>query len=281
MWTIIKHTLRRMRGQMIGWGIGLGIYVLLMVSIYADIQQIDFETIWQSYPQDMMAFFGDALWQFNTPAGYLEVYFFNYMPVIIGIFAVGACASLIVGEEESGTLDLVQAHPVSRTALFWGRVIAFAAALAVILLVTWLTWLLPVGGSSLDLTVIEFLRPYLPLFAELLLFGFLALLLSMLLPSARLAGMITGGLLIANYLMVGLANINEDLQPIVDYTPLHFYQGGDAVHGLDWSWLAGLLAVAAVFTLLAWWRFMQRDIRVGGEGSWRVPLLKGRKQAAS
>jgi len=31
--------------------------------------------------------------------------------------------------------------------------------------------------------------------------------------------------------------------------------------------------VSLIFTLLAWWRFQRRDIRVGGEGGWNLPAL--------
>jgi ABC-2 type transport system permease protein len=48
---------------------------------------------------------------------------------------------------------------------------------------------------------------------------------------------------------------------------------------LNVEWLLGLLGVAALFTLLAWWRFERRDIRVGGEGGWQLPLLSRRKPA--
>jgi hypothetical protein len=123
----------------------------------------------------------------------------------------------------------------------------------------------------MDLTWIEFLRPFLPLFAQLLLWGMLALLLSLLLPSARMAGMLTGGLLIGNYLLFGLSNINKDLKTVMEYTPLHYYQGGQAIDGLEWGWMAGIVAAALVLALLAWWRFLQRDIRVGGEGGWQLP----------
>ncbi len=126
----------------------------------------------------------------------------------------------------------------------------------------------------MTLSWIEFLRPFLPLFAVLLLFGTLALLLSMLLPSGRIAGMISGALLVANFLLLGLANINQDLKQIVKFTPLYYYQGGDAVTGLNWGWLGGLLAVSVLFALLAWLLFRRRDIRVGGERSWRLPSLK-------
>jgi ABC-2 type transport system permease protein len=282
MFAEFKHTLRRMRGQMIGWGIGLILYGVLMVSLYDSIVGIEgFQELMASYPQELMAFFGDDMLALTTPKGYIGLYYFSYMTIIVGIFAVGACGSLLVGDEEKGILDLVMAHPLSRTALFWGRLLGFAAATVVILLIGYLSWLIPSGGSGLDLTWLELLKPFLPLFAELLLFGTLALLLSMVLPSVRIAGMITGGLLIANYLLIGLSNINESLKSFVEFTPLYYYQGGDAIVELNWGWLAGLLAVSAAFVVLAWWRFQRRDIRVGGEGGWRLPSLPFRRRAGA
>ena len=135
--------------------------------------------------------------------------------------------------------------------------------------------------AGLDLSWLELLRPFLPLFAQLLLFGTLALLLSMVLPSGRIAGMLTGGLLVANYLLIGLSNLNESLKSFVEFTPLHYYQGGDAITELNWGWLVGLLAVSAAFALLAWWRFQRRDIRGGGEGGWRLPSLPFRRRAGA
>jgi ABC-2 type transport system permease protein len=269
-----KHTLRRMRGQMIGWSIGLAAYGLLMVSMFDSIVNIEgFEELIASYPPELLSFFGDLM-AITTPKGYVDVYYFTYMPVIIGIFAIGAGAGLLVSHEEKGVLDLLMSYPVSRTALFWGRWLGFVAATIVILLVSWLSWLIPSGSSGMELTWIELLRPFVPLLAELLLFGTLALLLSMVLPSTRLAGMLTGGLLVGNFLLNGLANSNKDLKAIVKYTPLYYHQGGKAIDGLNWEWLAGLAAATVIFILLAWWRFQKRDIRVGGEGSWRLPPLR-------
>jgi ABC-2 type transport system permease protein len=269
-----KHTLRRLRGQMIGWSIGLALYALMMVSLFDSIAGIEgFEEMIASYPPELMAFFGDMM-GITTPKGYLDVYYFSYMALIIGIYAVVVGASLLVGDEEKGILDLVMAHPVSRTALFWGRSLGFVVATIVILLVSWLSWVLPAANTGMDLTWIEFLRPFVPLFGQLLLWGTLALLLSMLLPSGRMTAMLSSGLLIANFLVGGLANINEDLKAIVEFTPMYYYQGGKAIDGIDWGPLAGLLAASLVFALLAWWRFARRDIRVGGEGGWKLPSLR-------
>jgi hypothetical protein len=121
--------------------------------------------------------------------------------------------------------------------------------------------------------MVEFLVPFIPLFAVLALFGTLALLFSMLLPSVRMAGMLSGILLVANFLLIGLSTINPDLEPLYKLTPFYFNQGGGAIDGLNWEWMAGLFGAALVFALIAWRRFQHREIRVGGEGSWGLPSL--------
>ena len=192
MFVELRYTLRRFRGQIIGWGLGLALYSLMMVSMYADIAQIDFAGYLDAFPQEMMAFFGDSFDAITSPHGYMDLYFFNYMTVIVGIFAVGAGAKLIVKDEEDGLLDLVLAYPKSRSALFWGRVSAYVVTLVLIMLISWLSWVIPSGSSSMDLTAWEILRPFWGLISQLLLFGSFALFLSMILPASRLASMITG-----------------------------------------------------------------------------------------
>ncbi len=274
MWVEFKQTLLwRLRGQLIGWSIGLGIYSLMLAALYPSVSQIeDLAQFLASYPEEMMAFFG-MLTELGTPAGYLDTYFFNYMTLIVGIFVIGAGAGLLVGDEERGTLDLILAHPISRTALFGGRLLALAAATVILLLVNWAIWAGMAAPVGLNLTAVEVLRPFVPLLAQLMLFGIVALLLSMVLPARRMAGMLTGALLVGNYLLTGLANIEEDLQPLLELTPLHYYQGGLAVEGVNWSWVGGLLFAALVLAAGAWALFRRREIRVGGEHSWRLSDL--------
>jgi ABC-type transport system involved in multi-copper enzyme maturation permease subunit len=258
----------RHRGAILGWGLGLALYVLLMVTMYPDIKGIDFEVLMASYPEEIMSFFGG--FDLSTPQGYLDIYFFNYMTIIIGIFAVSSGAKLIVDDEEEGVLDLIVAYPKSRTAIFWGRLIGFALSMIVILFITWLCWVIPAGNVGLELTVLELTRPYIGLLGQLLLFGTLGLLLSLVLPAVRLASMTAGGLLVANYLVTGLSNVNQNLEKIVEYTPLHFYQGGYAVLGLEMDNLVIISGFVLLFVLLAWWRFLVRDLRVAGEGGWKI-----------
>jgi ABC-2 type transport system permease protein len=282
MWAEFKHALRRLRGRIIGWSIGLSLYSLMMVFMYDTVLELmgtGAEELLAAYPPEMMAFIGVTdMFEILTPAGYIDAYFFAYMAVILGIFVIGAATGMLVSDEERGLLDLVLAHPISRTALFASRALAVAVSTSLILLLCWLSWAVPGGQTQLNLTWGEFLLPFIPLLAQLLLFGALALLLSFVLPSARLAGMLTGALLVGNYLLMGLYRLNDNLEVVVRLTPFYYYQGGQAVHGLEWGLLAAILAVTLLFTAVAWFLFQQRDIRVGGEGSWKLPWRKRSRQ---
>jgi hypothetical protein len=151
--------------------------------------------------------------------------------------------------------------------------LGLAAGVSLIVLVGWLSWMVPSRATGFALSWIELLRPFLPLLAVLLLFGALSLFLSLLLPSARFASMLSGALVVGNYLVIGLSNMNDALQPLVKVTPLYYVQGGEAIAGLRWDWLAGLLGLTLLCGLAAWGLFLRRDIRVGGERSWRLPRV--------
>ena len=271
MMTIFRYTLRRFRGQILGWGIALALLAVLLVSMYDSFagEQEQFAELLEIYPPEISAFIGD-LTTMTTPEGWVSLEFFSYMPLILGIFGVLMGSGLLVSDEESGTLDLIMAHPVSRTALFMGRLLAFVTATVAILVITWLGFIVSMTWSSMDIGWGRMWLPLLSLLAELLLFGTISLFLSMLLPSRRLAATTAGLLLVASFFITGLAKINEDLEPVAKLSPLNYYQAQEAFHALNGAWLAGLFAAAVAFALLAWWRFQRRDIRVGGEGGWEL-----------
>jgi ABC-2 type transport system permease protein len=277
MGTIFRYTLRRFRGQILGWGLTLSLLVLMIVGIFDSIamQQEQIEQLIASYPRELMAFFGaaDSMFSMFTAEGFLAMEFFSLMPVVLGIFAVLMGSGLLVSDEEKGTLDLIMAHPVSRSKLFMGRLLAFVTATVGILAVIWLAFIVTMNWSTLSIGGAELGRPLLSLLAVLLVFSTLALLLSMVLPSRRLAASVSGLLLVASYFVTSLARINEDLETLARFSPLNYHQTEKAFQQFNAQWFAGLLAVAALFSALAWWRFQRRDIRVGGEAGWKLPSL--------
>lgn len=275
MFTVVLHTLRRFRGQIIGWGLGLALYAAFLTSFYDTIakQSEQFEKLLQSYPREIFAFFGDTT-NLASPEGYLTLEFFSYMSLIIGIFAILGGSGLLASDEENGTLDLVMAHPISRSGLFLGRLIAFLIAIVAILATNWLGFIVAMNWSTLDIGWGEMAGPFLSLFAILVLFGSLALFLSMVLPSRRSAAMISGVLMVASFFITSLSRLDESLQDIARFSPMNYYQSGEAISGLNNEWFFALLAAAMVFAIISWWLFQRRDIRVGGEGGWRLPRLR-------
>jgi ABC-2 type transport system permease protein len=262
----------RLRGQIIGWGLVLFLFSLLSIARYQVMRDNPklLDSVLESSVVNILRMFIDPA-KLMTPAGFLSLSFFAFQPLVLGAFAVLAGSGLLVADEENGTLDLVLAHPISRTSLLFGRLLAFLTATVVILAVSWLGFILGMTWTALDLSMGAMALPYLSLLALLLFFGSLALLLSLVLPSRRLAAMTTGVVLLSSYFLTTLARMDKGLETIALFTPTHYYQGGDAIAGLNWEWFLGLLAAAGLFTGLAWWCFERRDVRVVGEGTWRWP----------
>jgi ABC-2 type transport system permease protein len=275
MITIFRHTLRRFRGQVLGWGVVLALLGWMIVSVYDSIaaQEENLIQLLSGYPKELMAFFGaaDAAMTMFTPEGFLSFEFFSLMPVVLGIFAVLLGSGLLASDEESGRLDLIMAHPVSRTELFAGRLVAFVMATVAVLAILWLGFLLSMSWSTLDIAPAKLLLPFLSLLAVLMVFSMLALFFSMVLPSRGVAASVSGLFLVASYFVTSLARINDRLERIATFSPLNYYQTEQAFNDFNVQWFAGLLLAALLFALLAWWRFRRRDIRVGGEGGWQLP----------
>jgi ABC-2 type transport system permease protein len=278
MLPIFVHGLRRLRGQILGWGGILLLIGLMTIPAYDVIAKNPdpIKQMLQQVPPEMLAFFAQSSKlqdlgkvNFADPAVFLDMNIFSFLPLILGFFAILLGSGLLVSDEENGTLDLVLAHPISRTSLFVGRLAAALVATLLVLALIWLGMVVPMIWSSLAVSSGALVLPFVSLLGVLLLFAMLALLLSMLLPSRRVAAMTAGTLLVFSYFVTSLAKLNSSLKPVARLMPLRYYQSADAIEGLNYAWLSGLLGVALLFTVLAWWRFERRDIRVAGEGSWR------------
>ena len=273
MFVVIRHHLSRSKGQILGWGFCLAVYAGYMVGFYEEFlgMQDQFILLLKSYPEELVAVVGgiDAL---STPGGYLHTYVFSYMPLILGVFAILAGTGLLVQDEERGILDLIVSYPLSRMQLFFGRWIGLILTLGLILFLMWMGVAIPLGSSQMGFSIWSVLGGLASLLALLLLFSGLGLLLSMLLPSRNLASAVTGFCLMASFLVTTIAGINPDIETLDRFSPFHYYQGGLALGGVEWTWVVGLLGIGLLFSLIGWILFARRDIRVAGESSWRLPV---------
>ena len=280
--TTLRYTFVGLKGQILGWGVGLGLYGLMIVPMYETFaaQGDQFQQMISSYPPEFLAFFGATVNSMLTPAGFLGMYAFSMLPIIIGIFAVLAGSGLVLGDEERGRLDLIIAHPVGRSSFFFGRSLGILAATLTIHLLGWLGFSLLLGGSSLGFGWGQMIVPFLTLLIQILFYVALALMLSMLLPSRNLAAVVSGAVMVTSYLVSSLAFVDESMATLAKLMPYHYFQTVLSFQELNLEWLVALLGISAVMVAIAWLRFVRRDIRLSGEGSWRVPSLSKRRETA-
>lgn len=279
MSAIFRNTLTRHRGGILAWGIGLAVYALALVGMYDNIIEMrhTFEAALESYPPELLVLIGEVSSLF-TPSGFLDTYVFSYLGLIVGIFAVLTGSGLLAADEESGVLDLLISHPISRIRLFLGRALGLLAATGLILVLMWAGAAAAAPKTSMQVTVVQLAGPHLSLFAFLVFFGGLAAFLSMVLPSRRLAASVAGLILFGGFLTTMVARVAPELEALSKLSPFSYYQGGQALLEPNWLWIAGLLAGALVFYLAGLLLFYRRDIRVAGERGWALPRF--RRQAA-
>jgi ABC-2 type transport system permease protein len=270
MFTVIRYSFRSARGALIGWGIGLAALALMMGSIFD--MMVSSGDLLNAYAEglpELAELFNFA--SMNTPIGWLDVEYFSFVPLIIGLFAAGAGASLLASDEEGGTLDLILAHPVSRTTLFWGRFLTTTLVTIILLLISWASLLLTMTWSeNFTIPALDLLLPFTSLFAILMFFMTLALFFSMMLPARRMASMLTAMLVVASFFITLLSGVVDQLERAADFSPLTYLETATAIEdGLNLTWFSVFIAIDLVLALISWQMFQRRDVRVGGEGSWR------------
>jgi ABC-2 type transport system permease protein len=276
--TIFHHSLKDRAIQIIGWGVSLlalAAYLVILHDAFVS-QQAQYNKLMSAYPPEMMAFFGGTEDLFSH-TGFLNFTYFSYLSVILGFMAIAAGSSLLSADEERGRLDLLAAYPVSRLAFFTARLLAMLLSMALILVLSWLGFVLASPGTGLkDVSPWEYALPHFELLVFMLFFAGLALLLSQVLPARGAATALSSALLLGSYLLRVLVEMDDRLVDIEKLSPLHYLKGGYAIEGLNAGWLLGLLAFGFVFTALAAWRYEHRDIRISGEGNWPSWMAFGR-----
>jgi len=255
--------------MILGWGLGLGLLGYWMFDIYETMfgMDVDLQQMIAAFPDEMMAFFGGADVNVFEPAGFLHLEFFSYIPLILGFVAVSGATGLIAKEEEAGSLELILAQPVSRSAVFWGKLLALLATFILIMVLIWGGFAIGLARTdTFDLTQGQLVQPFISLLAVVMVFLSLALLLSMILPTSGSASMVANFVLIASFFITSLAQIEDRLEIVNQFSPLNYYQGGKALSGLNGESVLILYGVSILLTLLAWRLFLKRDLHFSGTG---------------
>lgn len=272
--SIAGKTLRDLRWQVMGWGLGLAGLAAMLVLLFPVIAE-QFEGV----EIENMGF--GEVGDLSDPREFLQVEFFTWSPVLMTVFAIIAGGALLAGEEGAGTLELLLSQPLARRALFLGKLAGAALAAIGILAIAGLGFLLTAPFVDLrgEVAVGELATAPFSLLPFVWFVLAATVLAAALTPArGRAAAMVTAAAFVAYAL-----NITADLVASLEW--LHYltpYYYSDArrvlTEGAVWWHQAVLLGAAAGCAALAMAAFERREIGVG-----RSPLatLLGRGEAAA
>ncbi len=227
MWAEVKHTLHRLKLQILAWSMGISLFSILL----ALLSTIDS---------------GDQI-------------FFRFSPLIFGGYAVKIGAEPLERKGQRKILTPNPALPLVRSRIFWGRLFGYLLSQVLILTAVYICWVGISSLTELGLTAVDLIRPFISLLGILVFFHSVALFLSTLFSSLRLAGLISAGLLGGNFLLEGLATITPFFGRIANILPLALYHGVDAVGGINFDAAVITLELICLLLLLAWWRVLAAD----------------------
>jgi ABC-2 type transport system permease protein len=260
--SVLTQTVRAARRGLLWWSAGIAALVLFTVSLYPSIEgNDDLARAAEDYPEALQAFFGGDF-DIASPAGYLNAELFSFMvPLLLLVYAISAGARAIAGEEESGTLDLLLAYPVSRARLALEKAGALALQLAVLALALFVTVAASAQLVSMDIAASSVTAAVVGTYLLALAYGVLALLVGAATGRRALAVGASAALAAAAYLLNGLAQVVDVLEPWRVLSPFEWL-GVPIRDGLSPGGGAALLLAAATATAIAVPLFDRRDIAV-------------------
>ncbi len=212
----------------------------------------------------------------TEPGGFLAAGFFSWMPLLLVIIGVLGGTGALSAQEEDGTLDLILAQPVQRWKVLLATVLGLGAAVSLAASLAIPAFVICIPLADLDLPVSRAVAAVIMTLPLVLVHLSIGLLFAALLPSRSAAVSATVAVAIAGYLAQLLGGITTDLEPIQRLSPFYWGEAGKVMaDGFQWGRFLTLLGMVISLTILAAWRFQERDIAAGN--TFRLPWTRKRE----
>jgi ABC-2 type transport system permease protein len=259
---LLRMTLRDRRRALIAWALGLAGVATMYAAFYPSIRDssADLRAYLEKLPLAIRELIGG---NFTTPAGYLRSEVFSTLGLILFlVFAIGAGARAIAGEEEGRTLDLLLSTPIRRREVLLGKWLAMAVS--ALGLVATLGLAITVVGPAFGVRVgiADLASACAMLYLLGLAFGTVALAVGCFTGRRGLASGVAGAIATVAYVLNVLAPAVDALAPLRPLSPFRWYlQPDPLVSGVAAVNVGVLVAITAVAFASAWVTFERRDLR--------------------
>lgn len=243
--------------SLVGWSIGLTLYVVLLVAMFPSIRDNEsFDAALEDYPdvlKDILG--GEQAFDLTSATGFVgaELYALA-LPILFAVFTIGFAAKSVGGESESGQLELIVSLPLRRTRILLEKAAAMTFATVVLAMVTVVALLVAGAFVDLGLAVSRVLAVTVGLVLLSLFVGFVTMAAGS--TTGRRASAVAAGSIVfgGSYLIHVLGTLSETLESVRSFSVYYHYYGHDPLRNgfpvgnyLVLLVLSGLaLAVAAI-----------------------------------
>ncbi|MEO3862473.1 ABC transporter permease subunit [Acrocarpospora sp. B8E8] len=263
---LMTQSLREYRRALIGWTIGISVFMSIYIGIYASIKEspeVYGPAALAKYPGALKDLMG-GLADFTSGPGFLQsVVYQLFVPMLFIACACGIGNRAIAQPEESGLLELTVTLPIERVRLLLQR---FGAGLLGLLAAAVLTYVIAwaiATNVGVGVPADRILAAHTGVFLLGLFFGTLTLAVGAATGRKGLASAVAGVWAIGGYAVVTIGQNVSAISWLKWVSPFHYYLEGKPIYqGFpvgDYLVLAGATAVLLLTAALA---FDRRDVGV-------------------
>ncbi len=272
MISLLRHELRVHRGSTIGWAVGLGffsvIYILLYPNLPVEMREIDTRAI---------AFLDSlGIQTFATFEGFILGTMFNFLPLLVGLFGVVTGISVLAGEEDEGTLELLAALPISRLQLILTKAAALFISAAAVMVIdgALATGVFMLLDLETPVTAWAMFRTVQSLWLIAFVFMTLSLFLGAYLPNRGVALGAGMTALFVSFFGENLAGMAPVLEPLQPFLPHWYFENimQMLIGDVAWQEMGILFLIGVGFLFLAVLSFERRNLTVGA-WPWQRPRV--------
>lgn len=263
-WELFAVAARAARRAGLVWGISLAILVGLTVAFYPSFRDTaGLEDLMAGIPEPLIEAFGLA--DFRSPAGFLRGNLYAVLvPLLLAVAGVLLMNGQTASDEDAGRMEPYLAQPVTRAALFLGRVAGVLFWLLLIGVLTLATQLVTDELVDLDIGIDRIVATV----VMCLLLGVLHAGVAALVAGwTGRPGLVLGvgmALAVGGYVVMALFPISDVLEPWRHVSPWDWALGGDPLVNPTEAWRYLALGVPAVILVVAGaWLFGRRDVQAG------------------
>jgi len=259
---VFLKTIKDNKFQLLGWSIGIILYILMIMSFYKSLgNTADYTQLVSSFSPDMLKMFMMDSGS-NGQLSFLNGELYSLMlPFFFLIFNTLFASGTIASDEKNGQLDLVLSTPIPRWRLLlekYGAMIIFNLILG---LVSFLGVWIGTIGFNLSLNMWNVAAISLSLTGFGIFFGALGICTSAVFGNKQISMGITGGFGVISYIAHTMALLSSDYTNFDKLSPFYYYiNNNPLINGLDIGYFSVLIISAIVFLIIGLIVFQRRDL---------------------